>query len=81
MVITNENQLLLNCFSRWCQWANMVIHMDKCVAFGIKKFSSRSLQFQPKLLINSEVLPPVTENESFNHLGRFFNFDLDNKDH
>ena len=83
VVTTNEreNQLLLNCFSRWCQWANMVIRVDKCTTFGIKKFSSRSLQFQPKLLINSEVVPPVKNGESFKYLGRFFNFDMDNKDH
>ena len=55
--------------------------MDKCVTFGIKKFSSRSLQFQPKLLINSEVVTPVKNDESFKYLGRFFNFDMDNKDH
>ena len=83
MVTTNEreNQLLLNCFSRWCQWANVVIRVYKCVTFDIMKFSSRSLQFQPKLLINSEVVPPVKKNESFKYLGRFFNFDMDNKDH
>ena len=30
VVTTNEreNQFLLNCFSRWCQWANMVILWD-----------------------------------------------------
>ena len=38
-----ENQLLLNCFTKWCQWANMIIRVDKRVTFGIKKFSSRSL--------------------------------------
>ena len=59
----------------------MVIRVDKCVTFGIKKLSSRSLQFQPKLLINSEVVPPVKKDESFKYLGRFFNFDMDNMDH
>ena len=80
---TNErkNQLLLDCFSRWCNWANMVILVDKCVRFGIKKLSSRSLQFQPKFLINSGVVPPVKKEKSFKCLGRFFNFDMDNKDH
>ena len=83
VVTTNEreNQLLLNCFSRWCQWANMVIRVGNCTTFGIKKFSSRSLQFQPKLLIGSEVVPPVSNGESLKYLGRFFNFDMDNKDH
>ena len=44
VVTTNEreNQLLLNCFSRWCQWSNMLIRVDKCSSFGIKKFSTRS---------------------------------------
>ena len=83
MVSTNEreNQLLLNCFSRWCQWANVVIRVDECATFGIKKFLSRSLQFQPRLLVNSEVFPPVKKDESFKYLGRFFNFDMDNNDH
>ena len=55
-VITNgekENQLLLNCFTRWCQWSSMNIRVDKCTTFGIKKFSTRSLQYQPKLFINN----------------------------
>ena len=83
VITTNEreNQLLLNCFSRWCQWAGMVIRVDKCTTFGIKKFSTSSLQFQPKLLINSELIPPVKQGESFKYLGRYFNFDMDNKDH
>ena len=47
----HENQLLLNCFNRWCQWANMIIRVDKCITFGIKKFATRSLQYKPKLFI------------------------------
>ena len=31
-----ENQLLLNCFTTWCQWSRV----DKCVAFRLKKFST-----------------------------------------
>ena len=83
VITTNEreNQLLLNCFSRWCQWAGMVICVDKCTTFGIKKLSTSSLHFQPKLLINSELIPHVKQGESFKYLGRYFNFDMDNKDH
>ena len=76
-----ENQLLLNCFTKWCQWANMIIRVDKCVTFGIKKFSSRSLQSQPKLFINTELLPVVKNGESFKYFGRFFNSDMDNHQH
>ena len=83
VVTTNEreNQLLLNCFSRWCQWANMVIRVDKCTTLGMKKFSSRSLQFQLKLIVNSEVVLSVNKDESFKYLERFLKFDMDNKDH
>ena len=59
----------------------MIIRVDKCGTFGIKKFSTTSLQFQPKLLINSEVIPPVKQGESFKYLGRCFSLDMDNKDH
>ena len=69
VITTNEreNQLLLNCFSRWCQWACMLIRVDKCITFEIKKFSTSSLQFQPKLFINSKIVPPVTNGESFKY--------------
>ena len=61
-VVTSDecaNQLFLNCFTRWCQWACMQIHVEKCITFGIKKFSTRSLQLQPKLLVNSKNVPTV----------------------
>ena len=70
-VITNgekENQLLLNSFTRWCQWSSMIIRVDKCTTFGIKKFSTRSLQYQPKLFIYNEIVPPVITGESFKYL-------------
>ena len=76
-----ENQLLVNCFTKWCQWSNMLIRVDKCITFGIKKFSSRSSQFQPKLFINSELVPVVKPDESFKYLGRYFNFNMDNHEH
>ena len=59
----------------------MLICVEKCIAFGIKKFSISSLQFQPKFFINFKIVPPVKNGGSFEYLGRFFNFDMDNKDH
>ena len=59
----------------------MKIRVDKCVAFGLKKFSTRSMQFQPKLFINKETLPSVKSGGSFRYLGRYFNFEMDDKDH
>ena len=57
------------------------IRVDICVAFGLKKFSTRSMQFQPKLIINKEIAPSVKTGESFRYLGRYFNFEMDDKDH
>ena len=61
VVTTNErqNQLFLSCLAKWCHWSNMVIRVDKCVIFGINKFSSRSLQYEPKLFFNNKTVPTV----------------------
>ena len=58
----------------------MRIRFDKCVAFGLKKFSTRSMQLQPKLFISKEIVPSVKSGEAFRHLGRYFNFEMDDKD-
>ena len=75
------NQTLLNHFRRWCTWANMVIRVDKCVSFGIKKSSTSSTQFLPKLIINRQLVPVVNIGESFKYLGRYFNFSMDSSNH
>ena len=36
-----ENQVLLNMFTRWCNWSNMIIRTDKCITFGIHKKGSK----------------------------------------
>ena len=56
------------------------IRVNKCAAFGLEKFSIRSMQFQPKLFINKEIVPSVKSGES-RYLGRYFNFEMDDKDH
>ena len=76
-----ENQTLLNLFTRWCTWENMVIRVDKCVSFGIKKSSASSTQFLPKLIINRKLVPVFSIGESFKYLGRYFNFSMDNSNH
>ena len=76
-----ENQLLLNCFTIWCQWAGMIIRVDKCVTFGMRKGSTKSMQFQPKLIINSELVPPIKNGGFFRYLGRHFDFTMSNEKH
>ena len=46
---------------------------------GAKKHSTRSIQFQPKLLIDRQLIPPVKHCESFKYLGRYFDFDMTNE--
>ena len=79
--LEHENQILLNHFTRWCTWAHMIIRVDKCSTFGIKKSATSSIQYLPKLLINQAVVPSVEIGKSFKYLGRYFNFSMNNIDH
>ena len=76
-----EAQILLNAFTRWCTWSDMIIRVDKCKTFGITKRGSNAVQTQPKLFVNNEYIPPVPRDEDFEYLGRFFNYAMDNKSH
>ena len=76
-----DNQILLNRFYIWCKWAGMHIRVDKCVTFGIKKQSTRSIQFQPKLIIDCDLIPAVKTRDSFRYLGRYFDFNMSNATH
>jgi len=75
-----ENHLLLNCFTKWCQLSVMKIRVEKCVFFGLRKFSTCPMQLQPKFFINQEIVPSVKSRELFKYLGRYFNFEKDDKD-
>ena len=76
-----ENQILLNVFTRWCNWSGMTIRVDKCKTFGIKKTVTRSVQFKPKLFLVREQIPTVDMDASFKYLGRWYNFEMDNAEH
>ena len=72
--LEKENQILLNHFTRWCNWAGMKIRVDKYVTFGIKKSATSSVQSLPKLTLNNSLVPTVESNKSLKYLGRYFNF-------
>ena len=76
-----EAQILLNAFTRWCTWSDMIIRVDKCKTFGLTKRGSNAVQTQPKLFVNNEYIPLVPRDEDFEYLGRFFNYAMDNKSH
>ena len=62
--LETENQHLLNRFSLWCQWSDMIIRVDKCSTFGIKKAVTKSIQYLPKLFINNSVIPTTKLGET-----------------
>jgi len=76
-----ENQLLLNRITLWCQLADIIIRVDKCVTFGMKKVRTKSVQYQPKLIINSQLVPCVSTGSCFKYRGRYFDFQMSNYMH
>ena len=76
-----ENQMLLNRFTIWCQWANMIIRVDKCSTFGIKKQLTKSIQYLPKLFVNNHLVSRIELGKSLRYLGRYFNYDMTDEDH
>ena len=77
----SQNQHLLNRFSVWCQWSDMIIRVDKCSTFGIKKATTKSIQFLAKLLISNQLIPKINIGESFQYLGRYCDFEMSNNNH
>ena len=59
----------------------MIIRIDKCITFGIKKLYTKSVQYLPKLLINGVLVPCVKMGDSFRYLGRYFDFTMSNHEH
>ena len=76
-----ENQILLNVFTRWCNWSGLTIRVDKCKTFGIKKTITRSMQFKQKLFLLREQVPTVDMDKRYKYLGRWYNFEMDKAKH
>ena len=66
--------MLLNRFTIWCQLAQMILRVDKCSTFGIRKQLTKSIQYLPKLFINNCLVSRVELGKSFRYLGRYFDF-------
>ena len=77
----SDNQILLNIFNRWCTWCDMIIHTGKCHSFGIRKVRSTAKQVKPVLYLNNVYIKPIDIGESFLYLGRYFDFDMSDKEH
>ena len=59
----------------------MIIRVDKCSTFGLKKSLNKPVQYQPKLIRKNFVVPPVRSGESLCYLGRYFDFEMSNQLH
>ena len=79
--LESENQLLLNLFSRWCNWADMLIRPDKCHSFAMKKHNTKSVQYSPKVYLNNELVKSIKKGESFLYLGRHYDYDMSEQEH
>ena len=79
--LESENQILLNAFSRWCFWSDMIIRVDKCKTFGMKKVISAAKQFKPDVFMNNEKIDAVKIDEAFTYLGRSFDFTMSSVSH
>ena len=77
--LESDNQLLVNVFSKWSQWADLKVRVDKCHVFGMKKEKTEAKQYLPKIIINRERIPPVEMDKSFDYLGKTFSFKMDTK--
>ena len=72
-----DNQLLLNVFTKWSKWADFTIRVDKCHVFGIRKNKTDSCQYHlPKAIVNAQRIPVVPLEESFDYLGKSFNYKM-----
>ena len=49
--------------------------------FWYYKSSTKSIQYQPKLIIDGILVPAVKNSESFRYLGSHFDFDMSNNMH
>ena len=74
--LEEDNQRQLNLFTKWSSWADLEIRVDKCHSFGVKKYMSSAIQYQPNLTINGEKIPSIENRESFEYLEKQFSFSM-----
>ena len=73
---SEDNQLLLHVFSKWCTWSGLIVRVEKCKTFGVRKTKTTSIQYKPYLKICNEMVPQVEINDRFKYLGKEFSYDM-----
>ena len=74
--LESDNQYLCNAFVKWSSRAGLIIRVDKCHVFGMKKNKTDITQYQPYITIKSERISPVNNGASFTCLGKDFNLEM-----
>ena len=59
----------------------MIIRVDKCSTFGIKKQLTKSIQYLPKLFVNNHLVPRIEMGKSFRYLSRYFDYNMFDEEH
>ena len=77
--LENKNSLLFNHFAPRYAEGIMIMRVDKCSTFGIKKASTFSMQYPPKILIDKNFVPAVKNGKYLRYVGLFFNHFMDDK--
>ena len=65
----SDKQYLLNLFTKWCSWLDLIVKISKCATIGVKKSSTAAVQFEPHLMISGQKILTVKKSESFKYLG------------
>ena len=54
----------------------MIVRVDKCVVFAMKKINQTYSQYQPMILLDGKQIPAVEQCKDFVYLGKSFNFEM-----
>ena len=57
--LESDNQLLCNGFLKWSSWAGLIVRADKWSVLRMKMSKTESVQCQPYVTINSEIVCPT----------------------
>ena len=78
ITLKNDLQHFADAFTKWSSWVGLIIRVDKCSTFDIKKVRTDLTQYEPYLKISNEVIPSIEMNNSFPYFGKDMNMHMSN---
>ena len=76
--LKNDLQHFTDAFTKWSSWVGLIIRVDKCSTFDIKKVRTDLTQYEPYLKISNELIPSIEMNNSFPYFGKDMNMYMSN---